>query len=62
MRKVLCMSLLLVQLAATAFAYTDKESGFKALSPRAIITLPQSAKAFTALLKTAALMQAMPKL
>ena len=33
MRKVLCMSLLLVQLAATAFAYTDKESGFKALSP-----------------------------
>lgn len=32
MRKVLCMSLLLVQLAATAFAYTDKESGFKALS------------------------------
>lgn len=33
MRKVLCMSLLLVQLAVTAFAYTDKESGFKALSP-----------------------------
>ena len=33
MRKVLFMSLLLVQLAATAFAYTDKESGFKALSP-----------------------------
>ena len=33
MRKVLCMSLLLVQLAATAFAYTDKGSGFKALSP-----------------------------
>ena len=60
MRKVLCMSLLLVQLAATAFAYTDKESGFKALSPAGDNYI--TAKAFTALLKTAELMQVMPKL
>lgn len=33
MRKVLLMSLLLAQLAATAFAYTNKDAGFKTLSP-----------------------------
>lgn len=33
MRKVMIMSLLLAQLAATAFAYTNKDAGFKTLSP-----------------------------
>lgn len=33
MRKVMIMSLLLAQLAATAFAYTNQDAGFKTLSP-----------------------------
>ena len=59
MRKILFFMLLLVQLtAATAFAYTNKEDGFKTQSPSSANYV--EANIFTVLLTITVLQQGIP--